>query len=114
MFSLTYDITYNDCNEDGKNAYDGTMRTVMNGYASYDGGVANVSMTYKLKGRLDISGEVSDFVNADVTMTMNATASSAHSGSVDITINGSIATSSDRYVYNNEHINITAGELPRS
>ena len=113
-FSLTYDITYNNCKEDGKNAYDGTMRTVMNGYVSYNGGTANVSMTYKMKGRLDISGDISDFVSADVTMTMSATASSAHTGSVDITLNGSIATSSESYVYNNERIHITAGELPKS
>jgi hypothetical protein len=114
MFSLTYDITYNDCNEDGKNSYDGTMRTTMNGYASSDGNMANFSMSYTMKGRLDISGEVSDFVSADVTMTMSATASSTHTGSVAITIDGSISTSSENYVYTNERINITAGELPRS
>jgi hypothetical protein len=113
-FSLTYDITYNDCNEDGKNSYDGTMRTTMNGYFSYDGNMANATIAYTMKGRLDISGEVSDFVSADVTMTTSVSASSAHTGSVEITLNGSIATSSESYVYNNEHINITAGELPRS
>jgi len=109
-FSFTFDVTYNDCNEDGKNAYDGTMRTTLIGSFS----TASAAFTYKMKGRLDISGEISDFVNADVTMTMSATASSAHTGSVDITINGSIATSSESYVYNNERINITAGELPKS
>jgi hypothetical protein len=114
MFSLTYDITYNDCNEDGKNSYDGTMRTTMNGYASSDGNMANFSMSYTMKGRLDISGEVSDFVDADITMTMSATASSTHTGSVAITIDGTITTSTLPYVYNNERINITAGELPRS
>jgi hypothetical protein len=112
--SFTYDVTYNDCNEDGKNALDGSMRTTLTANFSYDGNMSNASITYKMKGRLEISGEVSDFVNADITMTMSATASSAHTGSVALTLNGSIATSTETHVYNNERINITAGELPRS
>jgi hypothetical protein len=112
--SFTYDVTYKDCNEDGKNALNGSMRTTLTANFASDGNLANFSMTYKLKGRLDISGEVSDFVNADVTMTMSATASSTHTGSVAITMDGTIATSTETHVYNNERINITAGELPKA
>jgi hypothetical protein len=109
--AISYTITYDACNEDGKNEYNGTMTTSM----TFDTDVTNTNfaITLGMKGKLTIEGEVSDFIDADVKMTMNASATSAHSGSVTLVMDGTIKTSEGSYVYVGETVAITAGELPK-
>ncbi|HSP81405.1 MAG TPA: hypothetical protein VLQ93_23000, partial [Myxococcaceae bacterium] len=80
------------------------------------GGTVDVSVIFKMNGKLEIVGEVSDYVEAtDLTMTMKASASSANEGSnVTLTMNGAIETSAGSYTYSNETIAVVAGELPKA
>jgi hypothetical protein len=110
--TLNYTVTYDACNEDGKNAYNGTMATSMK--IAVDPSYTSGSLTMGMKGKLTIEGEISDFVDADVRMTMDFAATSAHSGSVKLVLNGTIKTTDGNYVYANETLNISAGELPEA
>ncbi|WP_257460678.1 hypothetical protein [Archangium lipolyticum] len=112
--SLKYSVTYDACSEDGKNEYNGTMATALLFDAQVGGGNASLSFVTVLKGRLTIEGEVSDFIDADVTLSMDISASSMRSGSVKLVTNGSIKTSDGSFTYNNETLTIVAGELPQA
>lgn len=71
-------------------------------------GIANgaaLKMTYK--GRIDLSGAISDYVDADIQYTFTAT-STATGGVATYTINGSVKTSSETYTYANETYTLTA------
>jgi hypothetical protein len=107
--TFTYKASYNNCNQDGINSYDGDMMIDF----TISGSLNSLQMALHLKGKVDISGDISDSIDADVTETFAATATSATSGTVSITVNGSIKTSTASYTYANEALNITVdGGLP--
>jgi hypothetical protein len=112
--SLKYSVTYDACSEDGKNEYNGTMVTTLQFASQVGNGSASFSFITTLKGKLTIEGDVSDFVDADVKLTMDLTASSLHSGSVKIVTDGTIKTSEGSYTYSNETLTLIAGELPQA
>ena len=106
---IKYKVDYNKCSQDGINTYDGSME--MEFKANISG--TTVELSIRLKGKMDISGDIDDSIDADVTETFAATATSTHSGTVSIKVNGSIKTSSGSYTYANEALNITVdGGLP--
>lgn len=108
--AINYTVTYDACNEDGQNEYNGTMATSI----MISGTATSASLAIGMKGKLTIDGDINDFIDADVTLTMAITASSAHSGSVSIETNGTIKTTDGSYTYNHETFNLTAGELPKA
>jgi len=103
--NIAYDIAYSGCAYDSHNTLNGTMHVVMNVVSS--GG--SVALELTMTGRVDFSGEISDHVEANITETVSATQLSQTSGSVSLSLNGTIATSSGTYTYTNETVNITAG-----
>jgi hypothetical protein len=109
---VRYTITYDNCNQDGRNEYNGSMETTIT--ATIDPDFTGAAVVFGMKGKLTIEGEVSDFIDTDVRMTMSVTATSASSGNVSMTLDGSIKTSEGNYVYANESISIVAGELPKA
>jgi len=112
--AIGYTVTYNACNEDGKNEYNGTMTTAMTFDFDATGSNLNAALTVAMKGKLTIDGEISDFVDADVKMTMNINATSTHAGSVKLVLDGTIKTSEGNYTYAQETISVSAGELPKA
>lgn len=109
---INYTVTYDACNEDGQNEYNGTMATSL-GFTvdpTYTSGAFVIGM----KGKLTIDGDISDSLDANVTMKMEFAATSAHSGSVKLVLDGTIKTSDESYVYANETVAIAAGELPKA
>lgn len=109
---INYSITYDACSEDGKSEYNGTMKTSLG--ISIDPKYTSGAFIIAMKGRLTIEGEISDFIDADVTMKMDFAATSAHTGSVSLVLDGTIQTSEGNYVYDNKTVTITAGELPKA
>lgn len=108
--SFKYELEYKGCNEDGANEFDGKM-TMEFKFAT--DGTTTAKVELKLKGKIEISGEIDDFIDADVTETIDVTATGANSGSVTVKLNGTIKTSEESYTYTNESITITVGgELP--
>jgi len=107
--SFKYDVEYKDCNEDGVNEFKGKMTMEF----SFAGTSTTADIALRLKGKVEISGEIDDFIDADVTETISIAATSATSGTVSVKLNGTIKTSEGSYVYANEAININvSGELP--
>jgi hypothetical protein len=107
--SFKYDLEYKDCNEDGVNKFKGKMTMEF----IFAGTETSIDLSLRLKGKIEISGDIDDFIEADVTETFSASATSATSGTVSIKLNGTIKTSEGSYVYNNESITINvSGELP--
>ncbi|MDY7228660.1 hypothetical protein [Hyalangium rubrum] len=108
--SFKYDLEYNSCNEDGVNEFDGKMTME---FKAVSDGFTSAKVELKMKGKIEISGEIDDFLDADVTQTIDVSATNATSGSVTIKLDGKISTGSGSYAYANESITITAGaELP--
>jgi hypothetical protein len=105
--TLAFDIEYDECNEDGKNALSGDMTM---GFLIGTDGADSFELALRMKGELDISGEVDDYIDADVTQYIGFNGTS---GQVTTKINGTIATRSGEYVYNNETFTFAeAGVLP--
>lgn len=103
---VQFELRYDGCNTNGRTSMTGalttTFTTVVNG--------SSVSTALQLKGRVNFSGDISDFIDVNITETMDVTELSASQGvSVSLVLNGSIQTSSATYTYTNETINITAG-----
>lgn len=109
---INYTVSYDACNEDGQNEYNGTMATSL-GFA-FSPDYTSGSFIIAMKGKLTIDGDISDSIDANVKMTMDFAATSTHAGSVKLVLDGTIKTSDESYVYNNETIAITAGELPKA
>ncbi|HEX5745033.1 MAG TPA: hypothetical protein VFZ09_02255 [Archangium sp.] len=110
--TFNYDVTYDGCNEDGKNEYNGKMVYAMRFDLHPD--FTGLSVITTMKGRLTIEGEISDYIEADVALTMALTATSAHSGNVTMVLDGSIKTSEGSHVYTQDTLSIVAGELPKA
>jgi len=107
--SFKYELEYNGCNEDGVNEFDGKMKMEF----KFASSTTSASVELKLKGKIEISGEINDYLDADVTETIDVAATGANSGSVTVKLNGTIKTSTESYTYTNESITITVGgELP--
>ncbi|KFA90588.1 hypothetical protein Q664_27370 [Archangium violaceum Cb vi76] len=110
--TLSYDVNYDGCNEDGKNEYNGKMAYAMR--FAIDPTLQRFAFITTMKGKLSIEGEISDYIEADVALSMELTATSAHSGNVSLVLDGTIKTSEGSHVYTKETLSITAGELPKT
>jgi hypothetical protein len=104
---------YQGCSVDGKNRFDGTLTTTMTFESSSTGGAFVMHMA----GEITISGDVSDFLRADITERMSfttTTSSTTTSVHATIVLDGWIETSSDHYAYSAETFEVdTSAELPR-
>jgi hypothetical protein len=106
---LTYELTYKNCTEP---SYDDPETeaiekedVVANGTLTFSMKIDITSTTaafeIKMKGRVDLGGAYSDFLEMDITESYVANVTDT---SIDakFVINGSIKTSSETYSYNNE------------
>ncbi|MFP2904643.1 hypothetical protein ACLESD_06210 [Pyxidicoccus sp. 3LFB2] len=102
-------IQYVDYSEDGKNRFNGTLTdTVVVSAASGTGEVLLTS-----KGRVEITGEVTDYLDANATLKVGGSEISATTGNVSMNIRGTLTTSSGTHSYADEAINIAVeGPLP--
>lgn len=111
---VSYSITYDACNEDGQNEYNGTMETALGLDLDLDPRYTKGAFIISMKGKLTIDGEISDFIDVDAKMSMDFAATSMHTGSVKLVVDGSIETSEGKFTYSHETVAITAGELPKA
>jgi hypothetical protein len=111
---FNYSVSYDNCNEDGKNEYNGTMAMSFKVTSDISNGTISASIITGMKGKLTIEGDVSDFIDANVKLTMDVSATATRSGSVKLVLDGTVKTTEGNYVYANETLNITAGELPEA
>ncbi|WNG19927.1 hypothetical protein [Cystobacter fuscus] len=113
MGALSYTIRYDACNEDGENEYNGEVTTTVVAGFDLDGKIKFGAFYIAMKGKLTIEGEISDFIDTDVRLSMELTATSKRSGNVELVVDGTIKTSNHNFTYSKEVIATTAGRLPR-
>jgi hypothetical protein len=70
---------------------------------------ASGNVTQTMKGDLKFGGAFDDSLNADITQTVDWSKLGTQGGTVTVTLNGKIVTSTETYTYNNEVISLTAG-----
>jgi hypothetical protein len=107
----TYNVTYDNCatatHENNNVVLTGTMTVTQD--ISVSGTSGNVSQT--LKGKVTFGGAFNDYLDANIVQTVDWAKMGATGGSVSITLDGTLATSSESYTYSNESVTITAGTL---
>jgi hypothetical protein len=104
---LAYEIEFDDCNEDGTNELNGELAI------EFAVAAGTTSLELKFKGKVEINGEVDDFIDVDVTQVISAVGIGQTSGSVSITLTGTIETSEATYTYDGTPLSITVeGGLP--
>ncbi|MGQ0504093.1 MAG: hypothetical protein ACT4TC_02125 [Myxococcaceae bacterium] len=98
--SQSMTVVYSGFNDDGKNRYDGTL-TVSNKVAGTTGSLTTESV---VAGKLTISGEISDFIDVNVTQKVSLTSggSGSTAAAVSVTMDGTVTTSTETYTYANE------------
>jgi hypothetical protein len=108
--SFKYNLEYKSCNEDGVNEFNGKMTMEL----KIEGTSTTADISLHLKGKIEISGDIDDFIDADVKETVSIAATSATSGSVTVKLDGTIKTSGGSYVYTNESVTINVeGGIPQ-
>jgi len=103
--SFGFDLEYDDCNEDGVNAYNGKLKMLFD----FSSGTDSAFMTLRFKGKLDINGEIDDYLEVDLTQTVSLVDMGATTGSVTVKLHGTIQTSEQSHTYDNETLFITVG-----
>jgi len=108
--ALQFRLTYDNCSYTGETAMSGAMDVSMSAEAIGMSFAMNISM----KGKINFTGEVNDFVDVDVVQTVDASKlSSADGASVSIKLRGTITTSTQPYSFRDETITVTAGQITR-
>lgn len=99
--TLAFDISYDSCNEDGKNTIDGDM--TMGIYLAADS--SSFEAKFGMKGKIDIDGEISDSLDANITESVGVNGTS---NQVTVMIDGTIKTDGQTYTYTKESITFDA------
>jgi hypothetical protein len=99
---LGYDLTYDGCSFDGHTSMKGTL------HMSFEliSATGSLQLALHLKGRVELWGDISDFIDVDVTETVSQGDLSTGGTSVAVVLNGTITDSSGTYVFANEAITI--------
>lgn len=104
-----YTLTYKDCGlakgDVGVARYNGSFAVTKSVLAT----AGTVSIDQAFKGKVMVQGAFDDFLDADVTQSLQASALNG-AGAVSMTLKGTVAVSSGSYVFD-EAVNVTAGQL---
>jgi hypothetical protein len=106
-------LKYEKCSYDGKRFYDGSLDATTALDASQSGGSSSVDIDVQLKGKVDVSGDLSDYVELDLHQTISASSTQGAdggvaSGSAQVTLDGTVKTSNGTHTYDNEVLAISA------
>jgi hypothetical protein len=104
---VAFNLVYDGCSFNGRTSMRGTMTMSMVVVESSQGATLGLN----LRGRVDFSGEISDFVESDVTQTVSINDLGTPTQSVSIILDGWIRTSSGTYTYNQETLIIDGSDL---
>ncbi|HEY3447786.1 MAG TPA: hypothetical protein VGK67_15630 [Myxococcales bacterium] len=108
---MTFDIsaTLKAFSPDGKNTYDGTETLNYTLKAGLLGG-ASGSVAMTVKADMTVAGDYNNHVNADVTMTLDASVVSATNGTVKMVVDGTITADGTTYTYDNETFTVAVSQ----
>lgn len=107
-FSMAYDHCGATKSSAGIATFDGAFDVTQSIVTSSSS--ANLQQTFK--GKVTVGGAFDDFLQADITESIDATKLTATSGSVAFVLKGTLADSSGNYTYNeNETVTVSPGNL---
>jgi hypothetical protein len=108
---FNYKIEFDDCNEDGANELNGELAVEVSAVA----GGSSAEISLKFKGKVEINGEVDDYIDVDVTEVVSAVGLGQSAGSVTVKLTGTIKTSEATHTYDGTPISVSVeGSLPRA
>jgi hypothetical protein len=96
--SLGYDLSYDNCSQDGHTSLRGTLHVTMEVINTQ----SSVSVGLHMVGRVDFSGEISDHIDADITEQVTQTDLASPGYAVNLTLHGTISTSAATYTFDHE------------
>lgn len=105
-FTLVFEGCGLASSDAGTAVYTGTLDVTQRVQAS----AADAVVEQTFKGRVRIEGAFDDFLEADVSQKVAASALGASGGTVSMELHGFLATSSGRYEYN-ESLDVSGGRL---
>ncbi len=102
---FNFELEFDGCSEDGVNELDGELAVELS--------AVGTELSLRFKGKVEIDGEVDDYIDVDVTQLVSATGLGQTAGSVSIKLTGTIKTSEATYTYDGTPISISVeGGLP--
>lgn len=111
---VAYAVKYDNYSDDGKVFYNGTLTMGVGFKFDVSDDAASGDVQISFKGRVRMSGEIDDFLEADVTETLSFSAIAASGASVTLKLDGTIQTATETHTYANETLSFTADwELPK-
>jgi hypothetical protein len=78
---------------------------------NFSGGTTGGNAVLTLKGKVDFGGALDDYLEADISQTVDWSKLGTTTGSVSLTLHGTLKTSTASYSFEQETLNITAGTL---
>ncbi len=111
---VKFTIQYDKFNDDGKHTLDGSMTYTLKtatGAAVTTGFSGKVDLAFV--GKVTFTGEIEDYIDANVTQSVDFQQLGTKSGSVGLSLNGTVATSTEQHTYNNESLTVTAGQITK-
>lgn len=105
-----YDVAYDQCaaskSDQGNAVLSGSWKVTQS--VQTTSGSVKVLQTFK--GKIEFGGAFQDFLDADITQSVDVTSLGSTSGSVSVNLVGKLTDSSGTYDYN-ESVNVTAGSV---
>lgn len=102
---VDFTLTYTNCSYDEGTQLNGSYTSTL-GLDLHN----NLALALKLDGRIDFSGEISDFVEAHLTQTLTTGSLNSASGAqLSLVLDGTAKTSTESYAYTKETLAVTAG-----
>jgi hypothetical protein len=98
--SIAYDLAYDGCSFDGHTSMRGTLHMTFDVVSTS----TSVELALHLKGRVDFSGDISDFIDVDVTENVTQNDLANGGSNVEVVLDGTITDSSGTYVFASERV----------
>jgi len=95
---IGYDLVYDGCSFDGHSSMRGTLHMTFETVTTE----TSVALALHLVGKVSFSGEISDFVDVDITENVTAGELTSPGVTVSLTLDGAITTSSGTYTFADE------------
>lgn len=102
-----FNLNFDNCSRDGNTRMSGSLRTTISFVTDT---TSTFDLNIAVKGRVNFSGEIDDFIEADVVQSVSLAAFNQTSGSVSISLSGTIKTTEGSHTYSStETITFDAG-----
>ncbi len=108
--SALYDVAYENCGASNSEAGTVVLGGAWKATQLVDTAQGNVKVAQTFKGKIIFGGAFDDFLDADIVQSVDVSSLGTGTGSVAVTLKGTMTNSSGTYTYD-EAVNVTAGNV---